>query len=59
MRMLDNVKREIDRAYRVLGSEKGFIQNQTDLYHWRRERLITHEEYQVLLEYNQESRNRQ
>lgn len=54
MRKLDNVKMEIDRAYRVLGQEKGFMQNQTDLYHLRREQIITHEEYQELLEYNRE-----
>lgn len=49
---LSTFKSEIDRAFRVLGPEKGFDQNVTDIKEWRSNGYINDEEYKKLRQYN-------
>lgn len=46
------IKEELDRAFEVLGKERGELQNDTDLYIWAKKGLITIEQYKDLLVYN-------
>lgn len=46
------LKDDIDRAFRVLGADKGFGQNVTDILHWRDEGFLTDEQYKELRRYN-------
>lgn len=46
---------EIDRAFRVLGAERGFDQNVTDIKAWRDANIITQDEYKTLRQYNREA----
>lgn len=43
---------EIDRAFRVLGADKGFGQNATDIMAWKNEGYISDDEYKALRKYN-------
>ena len=46
------IKREIDRAFRVLGADRGFDQNVTDLMAWHRDGMLTDTQYRDLRDYN-------
>lgn len=46
---------EIDRAFRVLGAERGFDQNVSDITAWRDSNIITQDEYKELRKYNRET----
>lgn len=50
----NTLKDDIDRAFRVLGAEKGFCQNVTDIMEWKRHGFITEEEVHELRQYNRE-----
>ena len=50
--IVELIKKEIDRAFRVLGADKGFTQNATDLIAWQRDGVITDSEYSDLRKYN-------
>lgn len=50
--MLTQYKNEIDRAFRVLGADRGFDQNVTDICAWRDEKRINDSEYHELRKYN-------
>lgn len=43
---------DIDRAFRVLGAEKGFDQNATDIKAWKEEGYLTDQEACELKQYN-------
>ena len=43
---------DIDRAFRVLGADRGFDQNATDIRTWFKEGFITEDEYKELRKYN-------
>ena len=49
---LNTLKDDIDRAFRVLGAEKGFCQNSTDITAWKNEGFISETEYKELRQYN-------
>ena len=49
---LDTFKDEIDRAFRVLGADRGFVQNVADIMNWRQEGFLTEDEYKELRHYN-------
>lgn len=46
------LRSDIDRAFRVLGAEKGFDQNITDIRGWRADGMITEKEAHELRQYN-------
>lgn len=46
------LKAEIDRSYRLLGPDKGEMQNLIDLRSWKAERFITQAEYEQLVAYS-------
>lgn len=48
----NEIKSEIERSFWVLGTEKGFDQNLTDLIQWREDGYITESEYSELRSYN-------
>ena len=50
--MLETLKGEIDRGFRVLGAERGFNQNATDIIGWREDGYISETEYRELRAYN-------
>lgn len=43
---------EIERSFNVLGADRGFSQNVTDIMSWRNEGLISDEEYKALRAFN-------
>ena len=49
---ISTFKGEINRAFRVLGADKGFRQNATDIYQWLKDGYLTEEEYRELRKYN-------
>lgn len=49
---IDTFKEDINRAFRVLGAERGFDQNVTDLRIWLKDGYLTEEEYHELRKYN-------
>ena len=49
---IETFKDEIDRAFRVLGADKGFQQNATDICGWLKDGYLTEEEYKELRKYN-------
>lgn len=49
---MSTLKDDIRRAFKVLGPEKGFSQNVTDIIEWKRTGLITDEEFKELRQYN-------
>lgn len=51
---LNTLKDDIDRAFRVLGADKGFCQNVTDINAWRSEGFINDEETKELRQYNRQ-----
>lgn len=50
--IVELIKKEIDRAFLVLGADKGFAQNAIDLIAWHRDGAITENEYTDLRDYN-------
>lgn len=50
--MMNELKREINRAFRVLGADRGFDQNVTDIINWHKEGIISEDEYRELRRYN-------
>jgi len=50
-------KAEIDRAFRVLGADRGFGQNVTDITAWKNEGYISDDEYKTLRKYNRTAYN--
>lgn len=46
------IKEELDKAFELLGKERGKLQNNTDLYIWALTGMITIEQYKELLVYN-------
>lgn len=51
---IETFKDEIDRAFRVIGADKGFSQNVTDICGWFEDGYLTKEEYKELRKYNRE-----
>lgn len=49
---MSTLKDDIRRAFRVLGPEKGFEQNVTDIKSWRCNGFIDDAEYKELRQYN-------
>lgn len=49
---MNTLKDDIDRAFRVLGAERGFSQNVTDIKAWTRDGFLTEEEAHELRQYN-------
>ena len=49
---IDTFKDEIERTFRVLGADRGFSQNVTDICAWLREGFLTDDEYSYLRKYN-------
>lgn len=49
---INDLKMEIDRGFRVLGADRGFDQNATDIMGWKREGYINEDEYVELRAYN-------
>lgn len=49
---IETLKSDIDRAFRVLGADRGFDQNTNDIIAWRNEGFLTDEEYRELRKYN-------
>ena len=49
---MNTFRNEIDRAFRVLGAEKGFSQNVTDIKAWTEDGYITDQEAHELRQYN-------
>ena len=49
---IETLKSDIDRAFRVLGADRGFDQNATDIIAWRNDGFLTDEEYRELRKYN-------
>ena len=49
---MNTFKDEINRAFRVLGAEKGFSQNVTDIKAWTKEGYLTDQEAHELRQYN-------
>ena len=49
---INDLKMEIDRCFRVLGADRGFDQNATDIIAWHREGFISEDEYVELRSYN-------
>lgn len=45
-------KDDINRNFRILGADRGFDQNVTDIIHWYRLGLLTDTEYKLLRKYN-------
>lgn len=52
--VIEELKSEIKRAYRVLGRINGEMQNERDLDDWESRGAITHEEATELRKYNAE-----
>lgn len=52
--VIEEMKSEIRRAYRVLGKIYGEMQNDRDLDEWEKRGAITHEEAAELRRYNRE-----
>ena len=52
MNTIDYFKAEIDRVYRVLGRDRGQLQNNTDIDCWYTESLISVGERDELRRYN-------
>lgn len=52
--VIEEMKSEIRRAYRVLGKIYGEMQNDRDLEEWEKRGAITHEEAAELRRYNSE-----
>jgi len=51
---IETFKNDIDRAFRVLGADKGFGQNVTDIMAWKKDGYLTDEEAHELRKYNRE-----
>ena len=51
-------KAEIDRAFRVLGADRGFDQNVTDIITWKNEGYISDDECKTLRKYNRTAYSR-
>lgn len=51
---INTFKSDIDRAFRVLGADRGFDQNVTDIKAWKENGFITDAEYKALRQYNRE-----
>ena len=49
---LDHFKDEIDRAYDVLGRDRGELQNETDIEAWYADGLISRNVRDELIRYN-------
>lgn len=49
---MNTLKDDINRAFRVLGAEKGFSQNVTDIKAWTQDGFITEAEAHELRQYN-------
>lgn len=49
---MNTLKSEVDRAFRVLGADRGFQQNATDICSWLKDGYITETEYKELRHYN-------
>ena len=49
---IDTLKGEIERAFRVLGADRGFDQNATDICAWFHDGLINEAEYHELRKFN-------
>lgn len=50
--MTDNIKSEILRAYEVLGAERAYSQNWTDIHAWKKQGLLTYEQEKAMLSFN-------
>ena len=50
--MLDELKRELERAYRVLSADNADMLNRRDIWAWERERYINAEQAMELRAYN-------
>lgn len=50
--MLDTIKDEIMRAYRVLGAEKAYLQNWIDIQDWIKQGMLTQEQGTMMLSLN-------
>lgn len=50
--MYNELMNEVDRAYRVLGAERAYGQNWTDIHSWKKQGYMTYEEEKGLLRYN-------
>lgn len=51
---MDTFKEEINRAFRVLGADKGFGQNVTDIQAWKESGFLSNDDYHELRQYNRE-----
>lgn len=49
---IEELKGEIDRAFRVLGADHGLQQNAMDIIGWRQDGIINENEYYELRRYN-------
>ena len=52
MNIIEDLKSEIERAYRVLYPEMAELQNRDDINEWRDTRIIDHETAKILHAYN-------
>lgn len=50
--MTNTIKDEILRAYRVLGAERGYLQNWIDIKDWTKQGLLTQEQEKLMLSFN-------
>lgn len=50
--MLNTIKDDILRAYRVLGAEKAYCQNWLDIHDWKKQGYLTQEQEQLMLSFN-------
>lgn len=50
--MFNECKSEILRAFRVLGAERAYGQNWTDIHGWKKQGYLTYEEEKQLLSFN-------
>lgn len=51
---INTLKDDINRAFRVLGADKGLQQNSIDILQWKEHGFISDEEYKELRKYNRE-----
>lgn len=52
--MLNTIKDEIMRAYRVLGAEKAYLQNWIDVKDWIKQGILTQEQGAKMLSFNKQ-----
>lgn len=50
--MINIIKDEILRAYRVLGTERAYSQNLIDIKAWKKQGMLTQEQEKSMLSFN-------